>query len=425
MKSPFIVFKGGKIATPQGVRRADVLVDGRSGKILRISSHILSKGVRAINCSGLVILPGAVDPHVHLRDPEDTSKESFSTGTASALSGGVTTVIDMPCYRNPATTSLSAYSRKRALAKKKCRCDYQIRFGASEKNQREAARSGSPSLKVFLTDTGSELSCSYAAAARHFASFPKEKPICVHAEDNARINARKLRYVEHEKVRDKVAAQIACEKALKLASRAGNRRIHMCHLTTGKEVDMCRKHKNATYEINPAHLHLCIDDLRDLGFLGKVNPPLRDRTEMLRLWRKIGEDTMMASDHAPHLPSQKKLGASGLPGVGTLLPLMLHAVHRRKLTLPLLARITSYNAARAFMLSGKGEIAEGNDADMVLVDMAKKWRISAKNRLSKCGWTPFEGMDIYGKIEGVYLRGRLAYDGRRVLSKAGNGKEVK
>jgi dihydroorotase len=422
--SRLIVFKGGRIAAPQGVRRADVLVDGKSGKILRISSHILSKGARAINCSGLILLPGAVDPHVHLRDPEDTTKEDFSTGTASALAGGVTTVIDMPCYRNPATTSLSAYNRKRAIAKRKCRCDYQIRFGASERNQKEAAKSNAASLKIFLTDTGSELSCSYAAAARHFAAFPKEKPICIHAEDDLRIKARKPRFFEHEKVRDKVAAQLACQKALRLAARS-KRRIHLCHLTTAKEVDMCRKHPNATYEINPAHLHLCIDDLRDLGFLGKVNPPLRDRTEMQRLWRKIGDDTMMASDHAPHLPRQKKEGASGLPGVGTLLPLMLQAVHRRKLTLPLLARICSYNAARAFSLSSKGEIAEGKDADIVLVDMHKKWRISAKNRLSKCKWTPFEGTEVHGKIEEVYLRGKLAYDGKKVTAKKGAGKEVK
>ncbi|MFA6328752.1 MAG: dihydroorotase family protein [Candidatus Micrarchaeia archaeon] len=424
MKSQFIVFKGGRIVTPQGVRRADVLADEKSGRILRISSHILSKGAVAINCAGLLLLPGAIDPHVHLRDPEDTTKEDFSTGTASALAGGVTTVIDMPCYRNPATTTISSYNKKRAIAKRKCRCDYQLRFGASERNQREAARSKAPSLKIFLTDTGSELTCSYSAAARHFATFPAGKPICIHAEDDARIRARKLRYSEHEKVRDKAAAQIACQKALHMASRSG-RRIHMCHLTTAKEVDMCRRHPNATYEINPAHLYLCIDDLVDLGFLGKVNPPLRDRTEMARLWRKVDDCAIIASDHAPHLPSQKKLGASGLPGVGTLLPLMLQAVHARRLTLPRLARICSYNAAAAFSLAGKGEIAEGKDADIVLIDMHRKWRISAKNRLSKCKWTPFEGMDVYGKIEGVYLRGRLAYDGKRVISKAGKGKEVK
>lgn len=423
--SRLIVFKGGRIATPEGVRRADVLVDASSGKIVRVSSHILSKGAKAINCSGLLLLPGAIDPHVHMRDPEDTGKESFSTGTASALAGGVTTIIDMPCYRNPATTSLLAYKSKRAIAKRKCRCDWQLRFGASEHNFREAAKSGAPSLKVFLTDTGSELSCTYKAAARHFASFPRDRPICVHAEDDARIKARKQKFPEQWKARDKLAAQIACKKALSLASRAGKRRVHLCHLTTAKEVEMCNKHRNATYEINPAHLYLCIDDLRDLGFLGRINPPLRDRTEQTLLWRKVNDGTIIASDHAPHLPSQKKAGAPGFPGVGTILPLMLQAVHKRRLTPQRLSRICSYNAARAFSLANKGEIAEGKDADIVLVDMHKKWRISAKNRLSKCGWTPFEGMEVHGRIEGVYLRGRLAYDGKKVLSKAGSGKEVK
>ncbi|MFA6214616.1 MAG: dihydroorotase family protein [Candidatus Micrarchaeia archaeon] len=424
MKSPLLVFKGGKIATPQGVRRADVLVDAASGKILRITSHILSKGAQAISCSGLYLLPGAIDPHVHFRDPEDRSKEDFSTGTASALAGGVTTIMDMPCYRNPATTTVSAYNAKRKLARKRCRCDWQVRFGASERNQREAAKSGAPSLKIFLCGTGSELSCSYAAAARHFGAFPHEKPICVHAEDRARLEQRKSGYLEHEKAHDKLSAQIACARALRMASRA-KRRVHICHLTTRKEVDMCRKNKFATYEINPAHLYLCLDDLQDLGFLGKINPPLRDRTERERLWRKLGEDTIMASDHAPHLPKHKKEGAPGFPGVGTLLPLMLHAVHKRKISLPLLTRICSYNAAHAFNLPAKGEIAEGKDADIVLVDMQKKWRISAKNRLSRCGWTPYEGMEVYGKIEEVYLRGHLAYDGRRVVSKAGKGKEIR
>jgi dihydroorotase-like cyclic amidohydrolase len=217
---------------------------------------------------------------------------------------------------------------------------------------------------------------------------------------------------------------LGCKEALLLAAR-NKRRVHLCHLTTAKEVDMCRRSKYATYEINPAHLFLCIDDLRDLGFLGKINPPLRDRTEQKRLWRKVDDNTIIASDHAPHLPKQKKAGAPGFPGVGTLLPLMLQAVHARKLTLPRLARICASNAARAFNLPGKGEIAEGKDADIVLVDMHKKWRIGAKNRLSRCGWTPFEGTEVYGKIEGVYLRGKLAYDRKRVLAKKGAGKEVK
>jgi dihydroorotase len=380
-------------------------------------------GAKVVDATGLLVLPGAIDCHVHFREPDSTNSEGFSSGSASALAGGVTTVMDMPCYRHPATNTIDAYNSKRRIAQRKCRCDYQLRFGASEKNQKEAARSGAPSLKIFLAATGSELDCSYAAAAAHFSEFPKSKPICVHAEDAERIGWRKGKYSEHGKIRDKKSAWIACEWALRKSGASG-RRIHICHLTTAKEVDMCRRHRNATYEITPSHLYLSESDLADLGFLGKVNPPLRDRAETLRLWRKIGNDTIIASDHAPHLPKAKRGGASGFPGVGTLLPLMLHAAHTRKIPLRLVPKICSQNPAQAFSLPSKGEIAEGKDADLVLVDMEKKWRISAKNRLSKCGWTPFEGKEVCGKIEAVYLRGSLAYDGKRVLAKPGFGKEL-
>jgi dihydroorotase len=418
-----ILITGAKAVLPGAVQALDILIDEKTGKIVRMGKGLPHKGAKLVHAHGLLALPGAIDPHVHMRDPEDTSKEDFSTGSASALCGGVTTFIDMPCYRNPATNTVAAYAAKRRIAGRKCRCDWQLRFGASEKNQKEAAKSGAPSLKVFLCSTGSELYCSLAAAAKHFRAFPKEKPICVHAEDNARIEERKLRCSENEKARDKLVAQLGCQSALRMANRA-RRRVHVCHLTTAKEVDMCRHCKYATYEINPAHLYLSTDDLCELGFLGKINPPLRDRTEAKKLWRKIGNDTIIASDHAPHLPRQKKDGAPGFPGVGTMLPLMLHAVHLRKFPVERLARICSLNAANAFGLHSKGKLAEGHDADIVLVDMHKKWRISAKNRHSRAGWTPFEGKEVYGKIMGVYLRGRLAFDGERVLAKPGCGKEA-
>ncbi|MCX6769680.1 MAG: dihydroorotase family protein [Candidatus Micrarchaeota archaeon] len=394
-----ILISGGKIVTPEGVSQSDILIDEKSGKIAKVGVALAQSKAKKIDARGLFILPGAIDGHVHFRDPE-------------------------PCYRNPATTTLATYNSKLKLAKKRCRCDYQLRFGATNSNFRAAAKSKAPSLKIFLTKTNSELYCTRASAARHFRSFPKNQPICVHAEDESRLASRSAKYSEHGKIHDKLAAQIACEFVLSQAAKTG-RRVHLCHLTTAKEVDMCREHSNATYEINPAHLYLSIDDLSKLGFLGKMNPPLRDKQEQKRLWRKIGEDTIIASDHAPHLVPHKRAGAPGLPGVGTLLPLMLQAAHARKITLSSVARMCSCNPAAAFQLPGKGEIKKGNDADLVLVDMNKKWKISAKNRQSKCNWTPFEGMEVYGKIAAVYLRGKLAYDGQKVLSKPGNGCEVK
>lgn len=416
-----ILIKGGKLVSPEGCVQSDIVIEG--GRIAKVGSSFPQKGAKVIDAKGLFALPGIIDGHVHFRDPENTAKEDFSTGSASALAGGVTTIIDMPNYRNPSTTTISAYNQKRLIAAAHCRCDYQLRFGASETNSDEAAKSGAPSLKIFLSDTKSDLLCSREAAVRHFKSFPKSKPVCVHAEDKERIAKRAGKFKHQHEVQDKLASQIACEFALREAGRLG-RRVHICHLTTGLEIELCRRYPNATYEISPNHLFLSADDAKRLGELGRINPPLRDKREQAALWRNINDDTIIASDHAPHLVQHKLSGSPGFPGVGTLLPLMLHAVHEKKLTLQQVARMCSCNPAKAFSLDSKGSLSVGFDADIVLVDMKKKWRITAENRLSKCGWTPFEGREVRGKIEKVFLRGKLAYDGEKVLSKPGDGREI-
>ena len=417
-----LLIKNGKVVAPDGVFEADVLMRGE--KIAKIAPKIHAKGAKKIDASGLYVFPGAIDPHVHFRDPENTEEEDFSSGTASALAGGVTTIIDMPNYRNPPTTKLSAYRQKLRIAGKKARCDFLLRFGASNTNFAAAARSRAPTLKLFLSDTRSELDCGRLAASRHFEAFPKRRPICVHAEDKSRIASRARRFHSQSEIQDKLSAQLATKFALALASKT-HRRVHLCHLTTAKEVAMCRRHPNATYEISPTHLFLSQADLPELRALSRANPPLRDRTEQKLLWRAMGSDTIIASDHAPHLVSHKLDGAPGFPGVGTMLPLMLDAAHKKKLTICQVAQLCSHNAAQAFGLCRKGMVRKGFDADLVLVDMESKWRITAKNRLYKCGWTPFEGKEVHGKIEMVYLRGKLAYDGKSVLSRPGTGKEAK
>lgn len=425
--SDITIIKGGKIVSPFAAIQADIAI-GENGKISRIGKSHSFSGAKTINASGLFILPGAIDSHVHFRDPEDTGKEDFSTGSASALAGGVTTIMDMPNYRNPPTTTIEAYRSKLLLASKKSRCDFLLRFGATETNQAEAAESGAPQLKIFMTDTRSELHCSKDAVTAHFKAFPRKKPVCVHAEDLGRIEEREKKYHAHEKIRDKISSQMACEFVLREAGRL-DRRVHICHATTGLEIEMVRRYPNATYEVNPAYLYLSCSELKKLGQFGKINPPLRDKREQAALWRNLNDDTIIASDHAPHLLQHKKDGAPGYPGVGTMLPLMLQAVHDKKITLQQAVRMCSYNPSHAFNLAGKWPFGVNADADFVLVDMKKKWKITAENRLSKCGWTPFEGKEVYGLIEKVILRGKLAYEnngkgGGHVLSKPGEGKEV-
>ena len=417
-----LLIRGGKIVTPEAIVATDVLIEDEA--ISKVGRGISVSGAEIVDASGLLIFPGAIDTHVHFRDPEDISKEDFSTGSASALAGGVTTVMDMPNYRNPATTTIAAYEAKRKMAAAKARCDYLLRFGASETNFEEAAASGAPQLKIFLTDTKSELGCSREAAAQHMKSFPLDKAVCVHAEDRERIAEREGEFSRHEEIHDKKVSQIACEFSLREAGRL-RRRVHICHVTTALEIAMCRKYRNASYEITPNHLFLSTEDLGKLGAFGRINPPLRDRGEQTVLWRAIGKDTMIGSDHAPHLPAHKEAGAPGYPGVGTLLPLFLDAAQRKRVGLQQVAAMCSQNAANAFGLKRKGRLAAGCDADIVLVDMGKKWKITAENRLSKCGWTPFEGKEVYGRIDGVYLRGKLAYDGENVVSRPGEGNELR
>jgi dihydroorotase len=324
---------------------------------------------------------------------------------------------------NPPTTTKAAYEAKRATVSQKALCDYVLRFGASETNFWEAATSGASQLKIFMTDTHSELSCSKSAVMKHFKSFPSASPICVHAEDREMIAEGEKKHSTHEQIRNALVSQSACKFVLEEAAKSG-RRVHLCHLTTGAEISMVRKHPNASHEINPAHLYLSAEDLPSLGANGKVNPPLRPQSEQLKLWSSIGKDSIIASDHAPHLPKHKEAGAPGFPGVGTMLPLMLQAVHQRRLSLQDIARICCLNPARAFGLKTKGLLAKGMDADIVLVNMKEGWKISADNRLSKCGWTPFEGKEVYGKIESVFLRGKLAYDGENITGKPGSGNEL-
>ncbi|MEM2138251.1 MAG: amidohydrolase family protein, partial [Candidatus Anstonellaceae archaeon] len=359
-----ILIKGGKIVTPDAIISSDLLIEDE--KITKVARTISAHGAETIDASGLLILPGAIDAHVHFRDPEDTSKEDFSTGTASALAGGVTTIMDMPNYRNPPTTSIAAYKAKQSIAASKARCDYLLRFGASESNFAEAAQSGAPQLKIFLTDTSSELGCSNEAAIKHFQSFPKEKPVCVHAEDRRLIAERSKKYSLHHEIRDTKVAQVACEFALREAGKLG-RRVHICHVTTALELEMCRQYSNATYEITPNHLFLSQADLKRLSELGKINPPLRTHLDQKALWDSLNDDTIIASDHAPHLISHKREGAPGFPGVGTLLPLMLNAAHEKRLTLQQVVRMCSCNPAKAFSLSAKGSLLPTFDADIVLV----------------------------------------------------------
>ena len=383
----------------------------------------------SISVKGLYILPGAIDSHVHFREPEANAKEDFFTGSSAALAGGVTTIIDMPCYRKPATTTLKALKQKLALAKAKFVCDYAFNFGATAKNFADVKKASRlcAGLKMFFSETGSEMTLSKSELIeKHFALFDRKKPVVVHAEDQEAIpkEAEGLEPAERAKARGPAAQLLGISKACMLAH---GRKLHFAHLTTAEEVELAKSFANVTCEVTPHHLLLSIKDLELLGNRGKTNPPLRSEGQRLALWNRLDMIDTIASDHAPHLLADKEgpKPATGVPGVETMVPLMLTAVNEGKLSLLHLCRMVSARPAEIFGLKQKGGLAPGKDADFMIVDMNEEWRFQEEDLHTKCGWSPFVNHGMKGKIRSVVLRGKeVCYEGK-VLAKAGFGRPAR
>lgn len=414
-----MLIKNGTLITPEKIFRADILIKGE--KIAKIGKIEKAKG-EVLDATGLYILPGLIDAHVHLRDPGLTQKEDFHTGTRAALAGGFTTILDMP-NTLPPTTTAHALAEKMKIAKEKAVCDYGFHFGATKDNLEEILRVSPPSLKLYTAaSTGNLLIDSFPKQFEYFGSFMRERPLLVHAEDNALIEANKKKYKIHSQIRSSEAAQYGVRKAVLLA-KYFNRKIHICHATTAEEIEIAKSYANATVEVTPHHLFLNTRDEKKLGNFGIVNPPLRKEKERAALWKSLSRADIIASDHAPHTKEEKKGPVAGVPGLETTLPLLLDAANKKMLTLQRIAELCARNPARIFGLRKKGELKEGFYADLTLVDLREKWKIKGENLETKCKWTPFERREVRGKVKKVILRGKLVFD-EGVLAKKGCGKQI-
>ena len=422
-----ILIQNGIIVTPDRVFRGDILVVGQS--IAQVAPHIDPADARVIDASGLHILPGLIDAHVHLRDPGATHKEDFGTGTRAALAGGVTTVLDMPNNPIP-TTTLAALENKRALARAKAVCDYGLFVGGTPTNAEEIADCNAVGIKLYMgATTGDLLVADFDALYPHFTT-PSKLPLVVHAEDNDSLKffERDSSRRRHSAKRPPVSAALAVSRALALAEETG-RQLHIAHLTTSHEIELVRAAKSrgahVSCEITPQHLFLAVEDGDRLGPFGVVNPPLRSRREVRALWTGLAHCDLIATDHAPHTIEEKQSAKppSGMTGLETTLPLLLTAASENRLTLQDIARLTAYNPARVYHLAHKGEIARGNDADLVFVKLDEDYVLN-KPWQTKCNWSPFEGRRVRGRIKRVFLRGYEALRDGEILAEAGSGKEI-
>jgi len=413
---------GGIVHLPGGPVRADIGV--RGGRIAEIGAT--GDAGETIDCTGLDILPGVIDTQVHFREPGLMHKEDLETGSRAAVLGGVTAVFEMPNTK-PNTDSEEAIQDKLARAYHRMWCDHAFYVGATNANAAELAElerlPGTAGVKIFMgASTGDLLVSEDANLARVLASGHRR--VAIHAEDEARMNARLGERVpgdasSHPVWRDDESALLATRRILALA-RAAGRRIHVLHVTTPAELELLGQNKDiATCEVTPQHLTLAGEEAYPrLGTLAQMNPPIRSGAHRDGLWYWLGQGVpdILGSDHAPHTLEEKARpypdSPSGMPGVQTMLPLMLNHVAEGRTTLARVIDLTSAGPQRVFGIIGKGRIATGYDADFSVVDLKARWTIEESWLASRSGWSPFTGMTLTGRPIGTIVRGqRVMWDG--------------
>lgn len=419
-----LIISGGTVMLPGGAAVADVGV--RGGKVVAIGS-LGAKAAEVFEASGLHVLPGVIDTQVHFREPGLDHKEDLATGSAAAVQGGVVAVFEMPNTKPPTTTP-QAIEDKLARALGRMWCDHAFFLGASAENADDLGAwermPGCAGVKVFMgSSTGNLLVEEERDVARVLASGFRR--VAVHCEDEARLRER-YSLVEgggspalHPEWRDVQTALNATQRLLRLATSA-RRRVHVLHVTTAEEMELLRDYRDlASVEVTPQHLTLAAPECYErLGTRAQMNPPIRDARHRAALWRALAEGGVdcIGSDHAPHTLEEKNrpypATPSGMPGVQTLLPVMLDHVAAGRLTLERLVDLTSAGPARLYNIAGKGRIASGYDADFTLVDMKAEREITRSWLASRCGWSPFEGMRVTGWPRATVVRGTVVmHDG--------------
>lgn len=434
MASVDLKLTGGTVHLPGGPAQVDVGVTG--GRIVAIGS--VGDAGETIDCAGLDVLPGVIDSQVHFREPGLEAKEDLESGSRAAVLGGVTAVFEMPNTK-PNTDSADAVTDKLERAWHRMWCDHAFYVGATNHNAADLAAlermPGTAGVKIFMgASTGDLLVSDDANLARVLASGHRR--VAIHAEDEFRMQDRLGERVtgdpsSHPVWRDDESAMLATRRILRLA-REARRRIHVLHVTTPAELELLGANKDiATCEVTPQHLTLAGEEAYPvLGTYAQMNPPIRSGAHRDGLWDWLrqGVPDVIGSDHAPHTIAEKAqpypASPSGMPGVQTLLPLMLNHVAEGRLTLARLIDMTSAGPQRIFGIAGKGRIAVGYDGDFSVVDLKARWTVEENWLASRCGWSPFTGMVLTGRPVGTIIRGeRVMWEG--ALANAANGQPVR
>ncbi|MBD1158019.1 dihydroorotase [Pelagibacterales bacterium SAG-MED17] len=424
-----LIIKNGKCYINKDLKDVDIGI--QNSKIVKIGK-LNEDASQSIDATGLTVLPGCIDTQTHFREPGSTDTEDLASGSRAAIVGGITSVFEMP-NTNPATTNKAEFQRKIDLAKNRMYCNHAFYFGATPTNQSELADlkglDGCCGVKLFAgSSTGTLLVHKEEDIEKVFEST--SKIVAVHSEDEDILNLRKKLRVKgnvhsHPIWRDEECAISSTRKIVKIAKRLG-KKAHILHITTKQEIDFLSQNKgDITFEITPQHLTMFAPDCYDkLGTYAQMNPPIREKSHYDRLWyavRNNYNDTI-GSDHAPHLRVNKDKEypdtPSGMPGVQTLLPVMLNHVNDGKLTLVQLMNLVCENPAKIFGIIGKGYIKKDYDADFTIVDMNKIIEIKNEKIESKCGWSPFDGYKFKGTPIYTIINGEIKMKDGEIFGEA-------
>jgi dihydroorotase len=432
-----LIIRNGTCVLPWGSEATDVGV--RNGRIAALGVAADATAGETLDAKGLHVLPGLIDPHVHLRDPGDPAIETIPTGTKAAVLGGLAAVFDMP-NTSPSITNSDRLAWKQDYVERASWCDVGLYVGGTKTNIPELAKlelgRGVCAIKIFAGSSTGDLMVEDDEHLERVMRSGRRR-IAYHSEDEYRLQDRKHLfksgdpYASHMAWRDEETAFLGTRRLMALA-RATSRPAHILHVSTAQELDYLKEFRDlATVEVLVNHLtQVAPDCYETLKGFGVMNPPIRGREHQEASWRAINDGTVdtIGSDHAPH-PREKKLlpwpdCPAGLTGVQTLVPVMLNHVAAGRLSLARMVDLMCAGPARVYGVVGKGRLAAGYDADFTLVDLKKQRRIENSWIVSPCGWTPFAGMDITGWPVATIVRGRTVMRDDEVLGEPG-GKLVR
>ena len=427
------LIKNAQIVNEGKIFKSDVLIE--NDLIAKISETIPEENIdKIIDAEGKFLIPGVIDDQVHFREPGLTHKGDIESESKAAIAGGTTSFIEQP-NTVPNAVTQELLEEKYKIAAEKSYANYSFSMGGTNDNLEEVLKTNPrnvAAIKLFLgSSTGNMLVDNPEILEEIFSKV--KMPICVHCEDETTIRKNTEIYKEkfgedipvkfHHLIRSEEACYLSSSKAVELAKKTGAR-LHIYHLSTAKETELFRndiplKEKKITAEVCVHHLHFTNEDYETKGSLIKWNPAVKTEKDKNGLWKALLDDRIdvIATDHAPHTLEEKSNKylkcPSGAPLVQHSLNVMLEYYRNGKISLEKIVEKMCHNPAILFEIEKRGFIKEGYKADLVLVDLNKKYTISKENILYKCGWSPLENETFHSEVTHTFINGNLAYENGR------------